>query len=51
MRAGGRMGGERVTMKNLLVVKVDPEQNLIYVRGAVPGPKNGYLTIQRAKRG
>jgi large subunit ribosomal protein L3 len=51
MRAGGRMGGERVTVKNLQVVKVDPEQNLIYVRGAVPGPKNGYLTIQRAKRG
>jgi large subunit ribosomal protein L3 len=51
MRAGGRMGGERVTMKNLQVVKVDPEQNLIYVRGAVPGPKSGYLQIRRAKRG
>lgn len=51
MRAGGRMGGERVTVKNLQVVKVDAEQNLIYVRGAVPGPKNGYLAIQRAKRG
>src|SRR5689334_12174302 len=51
MRAGGRMGGERVTVKNLQVVRVDAEQNLIYVRGAVPGPKNGYLAIQRAKRG
>jgi large subunit ribosomal protein L3 len=51
MRAGGRMGGDRVTVKNLQVVKVDPEQNLLYVRGAVPGPKNGYLTIKRAKRG
>jgi large subunit ribosomal protein L3 len=51
MRAGGRMGGDRVTVKNLQVVKVDAEQNLIYVRGAVPGPKNGYLAIQRAKRG
>jgi len=51
MRAGGRMGGERVTVKNLQVVKVDAEQNLIYVRGAVPGPKSGYLTIKRAKRG
>ena len=37
----GRMGGERVTVKNLQVVKVDAEQNLIYVRGAVPGPING----------
>lgn len=51
MRAGGRMGGERVTVKNLQVVKVDAEQNLIYVRGAVPGPKSGYLQIRRAKRG
>jgi large subunit ribosomal protein L3 len=51
MRAGGRMGGERVTVKNLQVVKVDPEQNLLYLRGAVPGAKNGYLAIKRAKRG
>ena len=51
MRAPGRMGGERVTVKNLQVVKVDPEQNLLYLRGAVPGAKNGYLTIKRAKRG
>jgi large subunit ribosomal protein L3 len=51
MRAGGRMGGERVTVKNLQVVKVDVEQNLIYVRGAVPGARNGYLAITRAKRG
>jgi large subunit ribosomal protein L3 len=51
MRAAGRMGGERVTVKNLLVVKIDAEQNLIYLRGAVPGAKDGYLTIRRAKRG
>jgi large subunit ribosomal protein L3 len=51
MRAAGRMGGERVTTKNLLIVKVDAEQNLIYVRGAVPGPKSGYVAIRRAKRG
>ena len=51
MRSGGRMGGERVTVKNLQIVKVDAELNLIYVRGAVPGPKSGYLTIRRAKRG
>jgi len=51
MRGTGRMGGDRITVKNLQVVKVDAEQNLIYVRGAVPGPKSGYLQIRRAKRG
>ena len=51
MRAAGRMGGERVTTKNLQIVKIDAEQNLIYVRGAVPGPRSGYVTIRRAKRG
>ncbi|MFY9823917.1 MAG: 50S ribosomal protein L3 [Thermoanaerobaculia bacterium] len=51
MRMAGRLGGERVTTKNLLIVKVDAEQNLIYVRGAVPGPKSGYVAIRRAKRG
>jgi large subunit ribosomal protein L3 len=50
-RQGGRTGGDRVTVKNLQIVKVDPEQNLIYVRGAVPGPRSGYLAIKRAKRG
>lgn len=50
-RMGGRMGGVRVTVKNLKVVKVDEEQNLIYLRGAVPGSKDGYLAIRRAKRG
>ncbi len=51
MRMTGRMGGDRVTTKNLQIVKIDAEQNLIYVRGAVPGPKSGYVTIRRAKRG
>jgi large subunit ribosomal protein L3 len=51
MRMGGRMGGERVTTKNLQIVKIDAEQDLIYVRGAVPGPKSGYVAIRRAKRG
>jgi large subunit ribosomal protein L3 len=51
MRMAGRMGGDRVTTKNLLIVKVDAEQSLIYVRGAVPGPKTGYVAIRRAKRG
>ncbi len=51
MRMAGRMGGARITTKNLLIVKVDAEQNLIYVRGAVPGPISGYVAIRRAKRG
>ncbi len=38
LRVPGRMGGERVTTKNLRVVKVDEENNLLYLRGAVPGP-------------
>jgi large subunit ribosomal protein L3 len=51
MRMGGRTGGRRVTVKNLLVVKVDEEQNLLYIRGAVPGGKGSYVAIKRAKRG
>ncbi len=51
MKAAGRMGGARRTTKNLLVVKIDEEKNLIYLRGAVPGATNGYVAIRRAKRG
>ena len=51
MRMAGRMGGERVTVKNLQVVKIDEEKNLLYIRGAVPGGPNAYVAIQRAKRG
>ena len=46
----GHMGHERVTIKNLRVVKVDSEENLLLVRGAVPGPAGGYLLIRKAKR-
>ena len=48
MRAGGRMGGERVTVKNLQIVKIDADRNLIYVRGAVPGAKNGHVVVSPA---
>ncbi|MFY9273102.1 MAG: 50S ribosomal protein L3 [Thermacetogeniaceae bacterium] len=44
----GRMGGEKVTVKNLKVVKVVPDRNLLLVRGAVPGPKRGLLFIRSA---
>lgn len=50
-RLPGRTGGRRTTAKNLRIVKVDAEKNLLYVRGAVPGPNNGYLAVRRAKRG
>jgi large subunit ribosomal protein L3 len=50
-RLPGRTGGKRITGKNLQVVKVDAENNLLYVKGSVPGPNNGYVAIRRAKRG
>ena len=43
----GQMGNARVTTHNLIVVDVRPEQNLILVRGAVPGPKNGLVMIRK----
>ena len=46
-RRAGRMGGERVTVRNLEVVRVEPERNLLLVRGAVPGPKSGLLMIRK----
>ena len=51
MRLPGRMGGDSVTVKNLTVVKVDEAQSLLFLRGAVPGVRNGVLTIRKAKRG
>ncbi len=51
LKAPGQMGNKRVTTKNLKVVKVDEERDLLYIRGAVPGPRDGYLAIQKAKRG
>ncbi len=46
MRFPGRMGGKRVTTKGLRVVKVDAEENLLYVRGAVPGAKQGLVLVR-----
>jgi len=51
VRLPGRMGGKRVTVKNLKVVKVNEEENLIYLRGAVPGARNSYVALREAKRG
>jgi large subunit ribosomal protein L3 len=49
-RMPGRMGGERVTVQGLKVVLVDPERNLLAVRGAVPGAQNGLLLIRQARK-
>jgi large subunit ribosomal protein L3 len=46
-RLPGRMGGDRVKLTNLKVVKIMPEQNLILISGAVPGPKNSTIILQK----
>lgn len=48
-RLPGRMGGARVTVKNLSVVGIDPEQNLIWVRGAIPGAPQGTVLIRKVE--
>ncbi|MCL4139794.1 UNVERIFIED_CONTAM: hypothetical protein GTU68_045848 [Idotea baltica] len=47
MKMAGRMGGDRVMMKNLKVLKVLAEQNLLVVKGAVPGHKGSYIIIEK----
>lgn len=49
-RGPGHMGSERVTVQNLAVVLVDGERNLLGVRGAIPGPKGGIVTIKGARK-
>ena len=44
----GRMGGQRVTIQNLEVIKVDADRNLLLIKGAIPGPKNGYVMVRSA---
>ncbi len=48
MRAAGHMGVDRVTVRNLQVLSVDGENNLLAVRGAIPGPNGGYIVIRKA---
>jgi large subunit ribosomal protein L3 len=47
-RMAGRMGNDRVTVQNLRVVSIDPERNLILVKGAIPGPTNGPVMVRKA---
>jgi large subunit ribosomal protein L3 len=48
MRAAGHMGNEKVTAQNLKIVRIQGEENLLVVKGAVPGRNGGYVIIQRA---
>jgi len=49
-RMGGHMGHAQVTVRNLEVIDVDPEDHVLVVKGAVPGPNGGYVIVRRAKR-
>jgi large subunit ribosomal protein L3 len=51
MRMAGHMGSQRTTVQNVKVVLVDPERNLLAVKGAVPGAKRGLVTIRSAVKG
>jgi large subunit ribosomal protein L3 len=44
------MGNDTVTSQNLLVARIDPENDLIAVQGSVPGPKNGLVMIKEARK-
>lgn len=49
-KKAGQMGNERITVQNLQVVKIDPENHLILIRGQVPGPRNGLVYLREAKK-
>ena len=50
LRMAGRMGGERVTIQSLQVVKVDAERGLILIEGAIPGPRGGLVVVRAATK-
>lgn len=45
-RMAGRMGGEQIAVKNLKIIKIDPEKNHLYIKGAVPGARNSLILVQ-----
>ncbi|MCB0191628.1 MAG: 50S ribosomal protein L3, partial [Anaerolineae bacterium] len=51
VRMAGRMGNSQVTVQNLRVALVDSDKNLIAIRGAIPGGKNGLIVIREAVKG
>ncbi|GAA4201094.1 50S ribosomal protein L3 [Actinocatenispora rupis] len=50
VRMAGRMGSDRFTVQNLVVVDVDPENNLLLIKGALPGPRNGVVLLRTAAK-
>lgn len=50
-RMSGHYGAKRHTTKNLEIVRIDPERNLLFIRGAVPGPNEGFVQVRTAKTG
>ncbi len=50
-RMAGHFGAARHTIKNLEIVRIDPERNLLFLRGGVPGPKGGFVQVRTAKTG
>jgi len=50
-RMGGHYGASRQTTKNLTIVRIDVERGLVFIKGAVPGPRGGFVQIQTAKTG
>ncbi|MCS7026910.1 MAG: 50S ribosomal protein L3 [Bryobacteraceae bacterium] len=51
MRMAGHMGVQNVTVRNLEIVSIDPEDHVLAVKGAIPGPNGGYVIVRRAKKG
>ena len=50
MKMGGHMGNAQVTIRNLEIVEVDLDDNLLVVKGAVPGPNGSYVMVRRASK-
>jgi large subunit ribosomal protein L3 len=48
---GGQYGDKRQTTKNLTIMRIDEERNLLFIRGAVPGANNGWVQVQTARTG
>jgi len=48
MRAAGRMGGDRITVRNLKVLRVDTDNHLLILEGGIPGAPSGYLVVRKA---
>src|SRR5205823_12874258 len=48
MRAAGRMGGDRVTVRNLKVLRIDTDNHLLIVEGGIPGAPTGYVVVRKA---